>query len=96
MKYIGILLALVLLATEAYTGFYVVDQSQYALVFGFGQVQAVVTEPGLYMKWPMPIQREMLLDSRIQTTSKDAFNFSTIVNNFKFHKGIVFLEFILC
>ncbi len=69
MKYIGILVALVLLATEAYTGFYVVDQSQYALVFGFGQVQAVATEPGLYMKWPVPIQREMLLDNRIQTTS---------------------------
>lgn len=69
MKYIGILLALVLLATEAYTGFYVVDQCQYALIFGFGQVQAVVTEPGLYMKWPAPIQKEMLLDNRIQTTS---------------------------
>ena len=69
MKYIGILLAFIILATEAYTGFYVVDQCQYALVFGFGQVQAVATEPGLYMKWPVPIQKEMLLDNRIQTIS---------------------------
>ncbi len=68
MKYIGILLAMIILATEAYTGFYVVDQTQYALVFGLGQVQAVSMEPGLYMKWPVPIQREMYLDNRIQTT----------------------------
>ncbi len=68
MKYIGILLAFILVATEVITGFYVVDQNQYALVFGLGQVKEVTTEPGFYLKWPVPIQKVIFLDNRIQIT----------------------------
>ena len=69
MKYIGILVVFVAIIIELITGFYVVDQCQYAIVFGFGQIQTVTLEPGLYAKWPMPIQKVLLLDNRIQTTN---------------------------
>ena len=68
MKYIGILLAFIIAAAFAVSGFYVVDQRQYALVFSFGQIKEVTTESGFYLKWPAPIQKVIFLDNRIQTT----------------------------
>ena len=68
MKYIGILVAFIIAAAFVVSGFYVVDQRQYALVFSFGQVSEVTTEPGIYFKWPSPFQKVVHLDSRIQTT----------------------------
>ncbi len=45
--------------------------SEVAVVRTFGQIKegGVIKEPGLYWKWPWPIQRVERYDNRIQTTS---------------------------
>lgn len=43
--------------------------SEVAVVRTFGEIKRVVTEPGLYWKWPWPIQKVNTYDHRIQTTS---------------------------
>jgi membrane protease subunit HflC len=46
---------------------FVVDQRQYAIVFAFGQIKEVMSEPGLHFKLPPPFQNVVYLDRRIQT-----------------------------
>jgi membrane protease subunit HflC len=58
---LAVLVALVLIASSV---MYTVDQRQNAIVFQFGEVKEVVTEPGLKFKWPM-IQNVRLFDMRI-------------------------------
>ena len=53
---------LVLLGTTIFT----VDQRQYAIIFQLGEVRDVISEPGLYFKWPM-IQNVRYFDKRILT-----------------------------
>ncbi len=44
-----------------------VRQSEVALVLTFGKPSAApITQPGLYFKWPWPIQRVYRFDSRVQ------------------------------
>ena len=44
-----------------------VRQSEVALVLTFGKPSATpITQPGLYFKWPWPIQRVYRFDSRVQ------------------------------
>jgi modulator of FtsH protease HflC len=44
-----------------------VRQSEVALVLTFGKpAAAAITQPGLYFKWPWPIQRVYRFDSRVQ------------------------------
>ena len=45
---------------------FTVDQRQHALVFQFGQVREVISESGLYFKWPL-IQNVRYFDKRILT-----------------------------
>ena len=45
---------------------FTVDQRQHAIVFQLGEVKEVITEPGLYMKWPL-IQNVRYFDNRILT-----------------------------
>ena len=45
---------------------FTVDQRQHALVFQFGEVREVISEPGLYFKWPL-IQNVRYFDKRILT-----------------------------
>lgn len=57
---------------------FVVDQRQYAIVFAFGEVKKVITEPGLYFKLPPPFQNVLTLDKRILTIdTPDADRFIT-------------------
>ncbi|MBS0308152.1 MAG: protease modulator HflC [Proteobacteria bacterium] len=57
---------------------FVVDQRQYAIVFAFGEVKKVITEPGLYFKLPPPLQNVLTLDKRILTIdTPDADRFIT-------------------
>ena len=44
-----------------------VDQRQSAIVFSLGEIRRVVLEPGLYWKWPPPIQTVRYFDNRTQT-----------------------------
>nr|WP_319237977.1 protease modulator HflC [uncultured Propionivibrio sp.] len=53
---------LAVLATSIFT----VDQRQSAIIFQLGEVREVITEPGLYLKWPM-IQNVRYFDKRILT-----------------------------
>ncbi len=60
---IGILAAIIaVLGTSIFT----VDQRQYAIVFQLGEVRNVLSEPGLYFKWPL-IQNVRYFDKRILT-----------------------------
>ncbi len=58
---LAVLVALVLIASSV---MFTVDQRQNAIVFQFGEVKEVITEPGLKFKWPM-IQNVRLFDMRI-------------------------------
>lgn len=53
---------LIVLAMTIFT----VDQRKHAIVFQFGEVREVISEPGLYFKWPM-IQNIRYFDKRILT-----------------------------
>lgn len=48
------------------TSIFTVDQRQYAIIFQLGEVREVISEPGLYIKWPM-IQNVRYFDKRILT-----------------------------
>jgi membrane protease subunit HflC len=45
---------------------FTVDQRQYAIVFELGEVRKVISDPGLYVKWPL-IQNVRYFDKRILT-----------------------------
>jgi modulator of FtsH protease HflC len=59
----GVIAALFVVAA---TSLFTVDQRQYALVFQLGEVKQVITQPGLYLKWPL-IQNVRLFDRRVLT-----------------------------
>ncbi len=61
-----LVIMLVLVLGALTTSVFTVEQRQYGIIFQLGEVRAVITEPGLYFKWPM-IQNVVLLDSRILT-----------------------------
>ena len=61
---VGSLLLLLLIASST---LFIVDQRQVAVVYEFGQIKDVITEPGLRMKLPPPFQNVVFLDRRIQT-----------------------------
>ena len=68
------LLVLVLVLVLAILGsiLFVVDQRRFGLVYQLGQVQRVMTKPGLYFKLPPPLQDVSYLDKRLLTlTSGD-------------------------
>jgi membrane protease subunit HflC len=58
------LVILIILAILAFTGLFVVNQTQQALVLRFGNPVRVVTEPGLYAKVPL-IDNVVMLDKRL-------------------------------
>ncbi|MGQ0597281.1 protease modulator HflC [Aquabacterium sp.] len=59
----GFVLAIIIAASTLF----VVDQRQFAVVYALGEIKAVISEPGLKMKLPAPLQNVVLLDRRIQT-----------------------------
>ncbi len=61
---VGSLLVLLVLAAST---LFVVDQRQVAVVYALGEIKEVVTEPGLKVKLPPPLQNVVFLDRRIQT-----------------------------
>ncbi|MGE5451015.1 MAG: protease modulator HflC [Acidobacteriota bacterium] len=60
---VGLLLAIVIAASTLY----VVDQRQFAVVYALGEIKEVISEPGLKVKLPAPLQNVVMLDRRIQT-----------------------------
>jgi len=59
----SVLLALVVISSTLF----VVDQRQFGVVYAFGQIQNVITEPGLNIKLPPPFQNVTYLDKRLLT-----------------------------
>ena len=57
---------LILLALLASTMF-VVDQRQFGVVYQLGQIQKVITQPGLNLKLPPPLQNVSYIDKRLLT-----------------------------
>ena len=46
---------------------FVVDQRQFGVLYSFGQIKEVITEPGLRFKLPQPFQNVVFLDRRVLT-----------------------------
>jgi modulator of FtsH protease HflC len=58
-----LLVALAILASTLF----VVDQRQFGVLYSFGQIKEVITEPGLRFKLPQPFQNVVFLDRRVLT-----------------------------
>jgi modulator of FtsH protease HflC len=68
MNRIGILIASVLaIIVLASSTLFVVDQRQFGVVYAFGQIKEVITEPGLNIKLPPPFQNVSYIDKRLLT-----------------------------
>jgi len=65
---IGFYIASVLLAMAVMSStLFVVDQRQFGVVYSFGQIKSVITEPGLNIKLPPPFQNVSYIDKRLLT-----------------------------
>ena len=62
--YISSVLALLALLSST---LFVVDQRQFGVVYSFGQIKSVITEPGLNFKFPPPFQNVSYIDKRLLT-----------------------------
>ena len=60
---VAVLVAIVALSSSLF----VVDQRQFAAVFGLGEIKRVISQPGLYFKVPAPFENVVFLDKRILT-----------------------------
>jgi modulator of FtsH protease HflC len=68
MNKLGFIIFTVILAVIALTStLFVVDQRQFGVLYSFGQIKEVITEPGLRFKLPQPFQNVVFLDRRILT-----------------------------
>lgn len=77
-KVILALVALVVAILVLSSSLFVVDQRQFAAVFGLGQIKRVISAPGLYFKIPAPFENVVFLDKRILTLqSPDTDRFIT-------------------
>jgi membrane protease subunit HflC len=77
-KIILALVAIVVAILVLSSSLFVVDQRQFAAVFGLGQIKRVISEPGLYFKIPAPFENVVFLDKRILTLqSPDTDRFIT-------------------
>lgn len=55
MKWVVLLTVVFIIAVAvffAFLSFFIVDQTQYAIVLRFGEIRKVISEPGLYMRTP--------------------------------------------
>jgi membrane protease subunit HflC len=68
MNRIGIVASsLLLLLALASSMLFVVDQRQFGVVYALGQIKEVITEPGLNIKLPPPLQNVTYIDKRLLT-----------------------------
>jgi len=59
----GLLVAALLLLLQV---LFIVRQGEVAVLTTFGQPRRALTEPGLYVRWPWPVQRVYLFDARLR------------------------------
>jgi len=68
MNRLGFIVATLLVALAVLSStLFVVDQRQFGVVYAFGQVKEVVSEPGLHFKLPPPLQSVSYIDKRLLT-----------------------------
>lgn len=68
MNRIGLIVASALIALMlAASTLFIVDQRQLAVVYALGEIKEVISEPGLKIKLPAPLQNVVMLDRRVQT-----------------------------
>jgi membrane protease subunit HflC len=63
----GFLIGLVVVVLGLRMCTFVVDQRQFAIVFALGQVNRVISEPGLHFKLPPPLQNVEYVEKRVMT-----------------------------
>ncbi|MGD6816825.1 FtsH protease activity modulator HflK [Metabacillus sp. 84] len=63
----GLAAAVVIAIILAFTTWFTVDESDQAVIITLGEVQNTVTESGLHVKWPWPVQR-------VEKLSKETFS----------------------
>src|SRR6185295_709450 len=82
-NYLNLTIGLILLLVFVALLFcFQVRQTDVALITTFGKPTRTITEPGLYFKFPWPIQQKQTFDKRIQsfeekfeeTLTKDSYN----------------------
>ena len=68
MNKLGLIVSTLLVALAVFAStLFVVDQRQFGVLYSFGQIKEVITEPGLRFKWPQPFQNIVFLDRRVLT-----------------------------
>jgi modulator of FtsH protease HflC len=68
MNKIGFAITTLLVALAVFAStLFVVDQRQFGVLYSFGQIKEVITEPGLRFKLPQPFQNVVFLDRRVLT-----------------------------
>jgi len=79
MRYVRYLIAGVLAVVFAFASLmlFQVDTTEYAIVTQFGQPVRTITEPGLYVKLPEPVQSVIRLDRRVQVYNLPQAEFLT-------------------
>jgi membrane protease subunit HflC len=65
------IVSLLVLAAIGSSMLFVVDQRQFGVLLQFGQIQKVVTEPGLNFKLPPPVQNVVYVDKRLLTLESE-------------------------
>jgi membrane protease subunit HflC len=72
MNKIGFYVASALLGLAVLSAsLFVVDQRQFGVVYAFGQINKVVTEPGLHFKLPPPFQNVSYIEKRLLTLDSE-------------------------
>ena len=59
------------------SGLFTVDQTEFAVVTQFGRPVRALQAPGLYVKWPDPIQSVVTFDNRLQVHAAPSAEFLT-------------------
>lgn len=68
MNKIGLIISSLLIGVAVLAStLFVVDQRQFGVLYSFGQIKEVITEPGLRFKLPQPFQNVIFLDRRVLT-----------------------------
>jgi len=70
---VGLALGIWLLLSCAFQ----VNESEYAIVARFGELRRPIQEPGLYFKWPAPIDSVIRIDRRIRVLDPESAEYLT-------------------
>jgi len=72
-----LLIAVAVLIVAANLVFFVVDETEFAVVTQFGEPIQAVTTPGLQWKWPEPIQGVQFFNNRLLVYNSEKIEFLT-------------------